>query len=97
VILLMPGTAGSNRFGPDPRDEAIQNDQTPSVFDDAHLEILFAEARREARTAHANPGPVFRQDSVLMNQFQSAPPRTWRGDAPAHAVSSARGFGRRGG
>ena len=97
VMLLMRGTPGTNRFGPDPRDEAAQDDTESYLFNDAHLEVLFAEARREARTPYSNPGPPFRQEPVPNRRTQATPSRKWGGDARPQALTPAGSFGRRGG
>lgn len=93
VLMLLPGTRGENRFGPDPRDPAARYSSGGgggTVYDDARLEALFAEARR-ANAAREDPGrPVF--------DFGPGPtpiaPSGWH--APAPGTAPAPTFGRRG-
>ena len=49
AFLLMPGTHGPNRFGPDPRNpDAVAPDPAAlGGYDEARLDALFAEARRD--------------------------------------------------
>ena len=90
-MLLMPGTSGTNRFGADPKDGAAWGTETSNVFDDARLELLFAEARRNPETPDVTPGPVARL------QGQASPRPDWSAKAQVYGAAPAGGFGRRGG
>lgn len=96
-MLLMAGNTGSNRFGPDPRIEAVPGTKATSVFDDARLEILFAEARRETATPTPGPRPAQGQRPVLVHSAQIPKPQEWTPHGQSPGLASARGFGRRGG
>lgn len=64
VLTLLPGTRGPNRFGPDPRDPgayASSPGGAPSGYDEARLEELFAQAKREqGLVAEAAPAGAYR-------------------------------------
>lgn len=105
VITLLPGTQGPNRFGPDPHDSGPVGD--PSVsgglsgYDEARLDALFAEARREQGLDGApvpetyrpifdfspgSTGPMIRTDAP--SPASSPSPSA----APTHLVASQNGF-----
>lgn len=96
-MLLLPGTSGPNRFGPDPKDEAVRSRQGSNVFDDDELEMLFAEARRKAETPDPTPGHVSALQSGTTQQGQTPPRPDWPTHVQGYGEPSARGFGRRGG
>lgn len=90
VMTLLPGTRGPNRHGADPRDPDAAATDTPAggLYDDARLDELFAQAKREREGEHRpavdfGPGP------------QVAAPETGRA-AWDSGVAPARPFGRRG-
>ena len=95
-MLLMSGNTGSNRFGPDPREAAVLDREASDVFDDARLELLFAEARRETATPLPGLRPAQGQRPVLVHSAQISPPREWVPQAQSQGLAPARGFGRRG-
>lgn len=88
VMTLLPGTRGPNRHGADPRDPDATATDAPSggLYDDARLDELFAEAKREREGDH---GPAFEP------RPQAAAPDARR-DAWDSGVAPARTFGRRG-
>ncbi|WP_269514768.1 DUF805 domain-containing protein [Brevundimonas subvibrioides] len=87
VLVLLPGTRGENRFGPDPLDPTARygGGDEGTVYDDARLEALFAEAKR----ANADAAPA------LQTAFDPpAPgPEAWAG---GYRTTPAPVFGRRG-
>lgn len=105
VVTLLPGTRGPNRFGPDPRSPGAAGDPSGngglSGYDEARLEALFAQAKRdqgmEPATAAAEPyrpifdfspgstGPMIRTDAL--NHASSPPP------PPAPTTAAPTGFG----
>jgi len=88
VLILLPGTRGENRFGPDPRDPTTRyvNDGGGGTGDDdARLEALFAEARRANATAEPAFQPAF--------DAPAPGPEAW---ATGHRATPAPVFGRRG-
>lgn len=87
VLILLPGTRGENRFGPDPRDPTARYGSSGggTVYDDARLEALFAEAKQ----ANAGAEPAFPPASD-----PPAPgPEAW---ASGYRATPAPVFGRRG-
>ncbi|MBB5746678.1 DUF805 domain-containing protein [Brevundimonas variabilis] len=97
VMLLMPGTKGSNRFGPDPLDEAVQGSEASSVFDDARLEALFAEALRNGPSPEPAARPASPFLPVASQKTRAPTPREWPVTATPQNILPARAFGRRGG
>lgn len=87
VLILLPGTRGENRFGPDPRDPTARygSDSGGTVYDDARLEALFAEAKR----ANGEPETVGRPAIE-----PHAPARA--GWSAGHGATATPVFGRRG-
>jgi uncharacterized membrane protein YhaH (DUF805 family) len=54
VFLLLPGTDGENRFGPDPRgSDGFAPDGGSAMIDEERLKALFADARRDGEPAPA--------------------------------------------
>lgn len=94
VMTLLPGTRGPNRHGADPRDPDAKVTDTPagSLYDEARLDQLFAEAKREHEGGDHRPVFDFGPEP---SRPQTAAPEAGRvawgsGVAPAHP------FGRRG-
>lgn len=94
VLTLLPGARGENRFGPDPRDPTTRYSSGGggTVYDDARLEALFAEAKRANAGAEQPYTPVFDfgPGPTRPEAVQRAPV-DW--STPA---ATARPFGRRG-
>ncbi|MGA0546886.1 DUF805 domain-containing protein [Brevundimonas sp. VNH65] len=94
VMTLLPGQTGPNRFGPDPKDpDAVA--PTPAAggltgYDEARLEELFAQARREQGAATPGPGaaaPVQPYRPVF--DFSPGATEPMRTDIPAAAWDPA--------
>lgn len=93
VMTLLPGTRGPNRHGPDPRDPDATVRETPAggLYDEARLDELFAEAKREREGDHR---PVLDFGAEPFRP-QAAAPEAGRAAWDAGAAP-ARPFGRRG-
>lgn len=96
-MLLLPGSSGPNRFGADPKDEAIRSGQGSNVFDDDKLEVLFAEARRKAETPDPASGHASARHPGASQQGQTSTRTDWPAHGQGYGEPSVRGFGRRGG
>lgn len=107
VLTLLPGQEGPNRFGPDPKDPSrTPADDAASGLDEARLDALFAEAKRQGggRAAEADkpykpvfdfgpgPGPSAPEP---VRSVAAPPPVDWGRPAP-YDPNAPRAFGRRG-
>lgn len=96
-MTLLPGTTGSNRFGPDPRTLSGQIQDIASVFDDDRLDDLIAEARRDAGTSEAQHRPVFDFGPGPATPGPASRPAVrWPSPAYDPGIVPSRAFGRRG-
>ncbi len=98
VMTMLPGTAGSNRFGHDPKDPSGQINDIASVFDDDKLEDLFAQARRERQAAEGPYKPVFDfGPGPATPEPVARPAVSWSTPAYDPGIAPSRPFGRRAG
>lgn len=98
VLTLMPGTAGPNRFGEDPRDPSRRSGGGETGMDDARLDEIFARARNEGVITEAPYKPVFDfgpGPTAPAPTPRPRPPIDW-GPTPSNGITPAPTFGRRG-
>ncbi|HYC99178.1 DUF805 domain-containing protein [Brevundimonas sp.] len=94
VMTLLPGTRGPNRHGPDPRDHPdapVRETPAGGLYDEARLDELFAEAKRERERDHR---PVL-DFGAEPSRPQAAATEAGRAAWDA-GIAPARPFGRRG-
>lgn len=95
-LMLVPGSVGPNRYGPDPRDEGLNARSGSDVFDDANLDALIEAARRDARVTDRTVRPDFGQGMDAKHPSGPEPAISGSPHRSAFGVVSTPGFGRRG-
>ncbi len=103
VFTLLPGTSGPNRFGPDPKDpegRVSTDDAGGSSIDEARLDELFAQAKKE-RDGPYKPVFDFSPGAPDPQPFAPRTMSTPAADASAfgqsaYDLNAPRTFGRRG-
>lgn len=101
VMTLMPSQRGPNRYGPDPKNPDAKAPEARGAFDDARLDALFAEAKKERRQGEAAYKPVFDfgpGPAAQPSMNEPGPARAavdWGRPAYDPGITPARTFGRR--
>lgn len=99
VMMLLPGTRGENRYGPDPQDPGAVAPSGPAALDDDRWDALIAEAKGAARAQGPTYKPVFDFGPAPSARAEAAPvaaaPVDWGRPAWDPGVAPSRPFGRR--